>query len=354
MSSFQRAQRPTKETFIISVIAVILAVGFAGLLAMLNGTHPIRAYKLLVEGGFSCQSVTSCNLLGTLQFTTPLILTGLSAAAAFRSGLFSLGQAGQMLLGAAAAGTIGSNLEAGNILHPALALLGGGVVGALWGFIPGILKAWLGVNEAIATLIMNQLAPLLIGFFSFQRVAHSARLPSLAPNSKLNPGLFLAFFVLGILTLHHQKRTSGYEEQMFAEAPKFAAHGGISSAWTTIRAMILSGGLAGLAGAVETLGVHYRLVTAFSGGGNFDGIAVAMLGQLNPIGIGLSAFLLAGIRVGTLHGLQLKAQIPRELGGAMLAMIMCLVSIQKIYQRGEPFIRKLIGGQSASDRSSRG
>ncbi len=316
----------------ISLLAILSSLVGAGILLLLTGFAPISALGHLIGAGFGCAAPDRCALLTTLQFATPLLLTGLSAGVAFRAGLFSVGQAGQMLFGAAAAAALGAQLDLPGLLPTALALIGGAAAGAAWGWIPGVLKTHLGINEVIVTLVMNQLAGLLTGLAWFGRVPAAARLAPLAHGTKLSAGIFVALLAAGFVAAWLWRSTWGYEQRMAGQAPLFAKQGGIPDRRAVARGMAISGALAGLAGAIEVLGVHYRFVSTFSGGGGFDGVAVALLGQSHLLGTTLAALLLAGVRLGATNGLQLKAQVPRELGGAMIAMMILLVSAERLYR----------------------
>lgn len=140
-----------------------------------------------------------------------------------------------------------------------------------------------------------------------------ARLAPLAPGTKLNAGIILALLAALLVYVHLWRSASGYEQRMAGEAPLFAKFGGIRERRAVMRAMLISGGLAGLAGGIEVLGVHYRFVQPFSGGGGFDGVAVALLGQNHPLGVTLAAILL---------------------GGAMIAMMILFVSAERLYSAG--------------------
>jgi ABC-type uncharacterized transport system permease subunit len=326
-----------------TVIAVLVGLLLAALLGALAGTSPGETLWLLLSAGFGCSAQGPCGLLTTFQFTTPLVLSGLSAVIAIRSGVFSIGQAGQMLLGAAGASLLGSRLHLPPALHICVALAAGTLFGAAWGWIPGILKAWLNVHEVIVTLVMNQLAPFAIGGWAFGRVAASARLPVLAPNTKLSAGFPLALLAAVGLAVWLWRTGAGYEQRMQGDAPLFSLHGGVSRSKTIVRGMLLSGGAAGLAGAIEVLGVHYRMVSNFSGGAGYDALMVGMLGQLHPLGALGAAFLMAGIRVGALNGLQIQAQVPRELGGAMIAVMVIVVSSQWLAFAYPRLANRLVG-----------
>lgn len=325
-----RLQPP--RSLLVSALAVALGLGLAGLLSALHGVSPVQAYRAILQAGFGCQAPGACGLSTALQFATPLLFSGLSAGVAVRSGLFSLGQAGQMLLGAGAAGWVGARMQAPAWALAPLCLACGAAVAAAWAGIAGALRAYLGVNEVIVTILLNQVAPLLVGAFGFGRIAPQAQLPALAAGSKLNPGLFLGLIAAALIQLWFTQVGAGYAQRMQAEAPRFARFGGLRARRAMLGGMLLSGALAGIGGAVEVLGVHYRLVGAFSGGGGFDGLAVAALGGFHPLGIALAAGLLGGLRVGALNGLQLQLRIPRELGNGMIAVMMVVVSLEALHR----------------------
>jgi ABC-type uncharacterized transport system permease subunit len=168
-----------------------------------------------------------------------------------------------------------------------------------------------------------------LGFIPMRRgwVLESARLAPLAAGTKLNQGIFLALAALVGVSVYFWGTGSGYRARMVGQAPRFAAYGGVRPDRIAFLAILLSGLLAGMAGAVEVLGVHYRFVTDFSADTNFDGIMVALLGLNQPLGVLLAAFFVGGIRLGSLNGLLMLGGIPRELGNAILASMLIFMAI---------------------------
>lgn len=311
-------------------IAASLLVG--SILIIFARSNPAAAYRSLFRAGFGCREAGNfCAIWTMLQYATPLILSGLSATVAFRTGLFSIGQAGQMILGATAATWLAARLIAPGILHPTVALVGGVLAGAVWGMIPGILKAMLDVNEVIVTLFLNPIALVLAGPISWQRIPESARLLPLVAGTKLTIGFVLALVTAVLVLLYLWRSALGYEQRMAGQAQDFARFGGMHPRRAVVRAMTISGALAGLAGAIEVLGVQYRFVSSFSAIDQFDGLVVALLGQLHPIGVIFSAFLLGGIRLGAINGLQLETGVPRELGSALIVLFVFFVSAPRIF-----------------------
>jgi simple sugar transport system permease protein len=312
------------------LLPVLLSFLAGAVLILAAGQDPLRAYANLLEAGFNCNPGPGrCALLTALQFATPLILSGLSATVALRGGFFSIGQVGQMLFGAAAASWLAGNVSLPHTVHPAAALLGAALFGGLWGLVPALLKHFVGVNEVLSTLLLNPIATVLVGLVRLPRADLSARLPPLIPGTKLSAGILIALTAALLVYLFLWHTTRGMEMRANANAPRFALYGGMPVHMPVLLAMVLSGALAGLAGGVEVLGVHYHFVSSFSAVNDFDGLIVAFAGHLHPAGVVLFAFLLGGLRTGSLVGLQMQAGIPRELGSALIAFMLIFVATHR-------------------------
>ena len=328
-------QRSVKKLILKPILAGIFGILIGGFFILFTDVSPILGLKTLFTSGFGCQSADSCVLYTTLQYTTPLILSGLSAAVAFRSGIFSIGQSGQMVLGAGMANYIASQSGITAHIHPTLALLGAALIGALYAVIPGILKMTLNINEIIVTIIMNSIAGYLVGIIPSgwgHWIPESARLVKLAAGTKLNSGLFISLTALILVYLFLWHSSIGYEIRMAGQAKKFARAGGINPFKSVVIAMLVSGALAGLAGGIEVLGVHYHFVENFSGSDNFDGLVVALMGQCHPLGIFLSALFLGGVRLAALTGLSIGLGIPRSIGGMMIAIMIIIMGMDYFYE----------------------
>lgn len=359
-------QRKIRDTLTIPILAVLAGMLVASVFIAMAGTNPIFAYARLFESAFSCSSVQNCSLFVTLQLATPLILTGMSAVVAFRSGMFSLGQEGQLMLGGMMAAWLGYAIHLPAVIHPLVAMTAAMAVGAIYGWIPGVLKVKLRVNEIISTIVMNNIAVLFVTYLinfplrADQSVtAHSppiddtARLAVFAPGSKWGTGFVVAVLAMAIIQLYLSRSTRGYEQRMTGESPGFARFGGIPGDWAAVRGMLISGALAGLAGATMALGVHYRMLDGFSGGVGFDGLTAAILGQVNPIATGIVAIFFAGVRQGAQVGLQFAFKIPRELGGGIIALMILFVSADKMFKGGLEGLRKRWLGIRSTSREAR-
>jgi simple sugar transport system permease protein len=338
-------QRKVRENVAVPVLAVLAGMALASVFIYMAGAAPLAAYAKLFQAAFSCTSFERCNLFVTLQLATPLILTGLSAVVAFRSGMFSLGQMGQLTLGGMMAAWLGYAIHLPPVVHPLVAMGAAMVVGAAYGWFPGVLRVKLGVNELVCTIVLNNIAALFVRYLinfplraDQSTTAHSplidetARLMVFAPASKWGTGFIIA--ILAVIFVHYflSRSARGYEQRMAGEASLFARFGGIYSDQAAVRGMVISGALAGLAGALLALGVYYRMLDGFEGGVGFDGVTAAILGATNPLGTFIVAIFFAGVRQGAQVGLQFAFKIPRELGGGIIALMILFVAADKLFK----------------------
>ncbi len=283
-------------------------------------------------------------ILESLVATTPYIFGGLAVALGFKSGVFNIGAEGQIFIGASTSVFVGyyfTGLPA--IIHIPFALLAGALGGALWGFIPGWLKAKTGGHEVINTIMMNYIAFFLNDFLlrgpmrkegTFQPVSpviqQSAELPKLFPYPiRFHIGFFIAIAFIFIVYFFLFKTTWGLNLRMVGSNPHAAKYAGINVPNYTMLAMTLSGALAGLAGANEVLGVNHSLYVAFSSGYGFDSIALALLGNNNPFGVGLAALLFGTLQNGATK-MQMDAATPVEIISIIQAMILMFIAAPAI------------------------
>jgi len=342
------------DALVIPVLAIISGLLVAAVLIVITKNSPLQAYQAILQASFGCDSLDRCTFFTTLERATPLILTGLSAVVAFRSGMFSLGQEGQMMLGSIMAAWLGYALLLPAGIHPIVVMLASMAAGGLYGWIPGVLKVRLGVNEIISTIVMNSIAVLFLEYIvnfplraDAGATAHSfliqetAWLPTFFKGSKWGVGFVIAVLAAVGVYFFLWRSSPGYQQRMSGQAPFFARYGGIPNESIAIRSMIISGALAGLAGSIEVLSVHHRIITGFSVGLGFDGLSVAILGQSHPLGVMIVAILFAGVRLGAQLGLQIRLGIPRELGGAIIALFILFVAAEKFFKNNIDSIRKL-------------
>jgi general nucleoside transport system permease protein len=294
-------------------------------------------FKTIWKGSFGNERKS----LETLVYVTPLIFTGVANAIAFKTGLFNIGVEGQFIVGMIAAAIVGLIPGLSPFIHIPLVILSGMLAGAIWGAIPGYLKAKFGTNEVINTIMMNYIAMYFANWvtlrsvFSIQAKATtpviqaSAQLHRFSVMSQANVGIFIAIvaaiFIYWLIT----KTTIGYEIRACGINPFGAEYGGISKAKNIVLAMVLSGTLAGMGGAVHMAGVKLQSqdFMSFPGFG-MDGIAVALLAKSNPLGC-IAAAVLFGALNSSSKALQLN-HIPKEIVFLIQSIIIIFVATDYI------------------------
>jgi simple sugar transport system permease protein len=346
-----------RTALLIPALAVLTALIIGVVIIMVTGSSfsdAMEAYKALLQG-----SVGSLRAISeTLTAATPLILSGLSVALAFRAGLFNIGAEGQALIGGMFAVWVGFSITGLPLyIHLPLAVLAGIVGGAIYGFVPGILKAKTGAHEVITTIMLNYIALRLVDYFLktsiFQRegrndpvsknVEATAELPaflsSVDPALRVHAGLFVAlaaaFFIYWLLF----RTTIGFEFRAVGANPSAARYAGISVTRVYILVMMIAGALAGTAGAGQVLGVLGRATPGFTADLGFDGIAVALLGRSNPWGVVAAAILFGGLRAGG-QQMQVSANVGIDLIAVIQGLIIMFVAapalIAAIYRLKTP------------------
>ena len=308
----------------------------AGLAATWNTVYV--AYAALFSGALGDAGAISESLVAS----TPYILTGLAVAVGFRGGLFNIGAEGQLLVAAGVAVVIGYSFDLPAFIHLPFAVLGGVLAGALYGSIPGYLKAKTGAHEVINTIMMNYIAIL---FFSWAftgplrrpggdapvtaEILPSAYLPRIFADHRLHWGFILALIVDFLVWWLLFKTTLGFEIRTAGANPNAARYGGIKITRVLVITMAISGGLAGLAGVGEVLGLNHFLADGFSAGYGFDAIALALLGKSHPLGVVLAALLFGTLRNGATR-MQSIASIPIDIISVVQALVIVFVAAPDI------------------------
>ena len=270
----------TSRRWLHPLVAMILSLLIGMLFILPTGENPLAVYAAWFEAGFSCHSGAGrCALLTAWQYATPMILSGLSAMMAFRVGLISIGQFGQMVVGAGVTTLLVSVLPWPPMVRGVTAVILAISAAALWSAIPGFLRAFLHINEVITTFLMNSFALAVVAPVSFWRIPADIQLTPLVATTKLTAALFIALAVALGMHLYLWRTIAGLTVRMSGQAASFAQYAGMKARWAIVGGMAVSGMLAGLAGALEVLGVHYRFVSNFSSVDQFDGIAVSLLGS---------------------------------------------------------------------------
>jgi ABC-type uncharacterized transport system permease subunit len=319
---------------LISILAIVLALLVGAILMAFAGIDPWEAYSYLIKGSFR-------NRYGfgeTLTRFVPLLFSSLSFAVAHKSGFFNVGAEGQLLMGAVGAVLVGAYIHGlPPVVHVTLAILAGIVFGALWAGIAGLLKLIFGSNELINTMMLNYIAILFVEFlihgpikppdsylYVSAEVLPSAKLPIILSKTPLHLGFIISLFVVAGVFYLMYRTPIGYQMRTVGANLRAASYAGINIVAVTIVALITTGGLAGMGGALELLGAQFKIVNGFSSGFGYDGIGVAVMGRYNPIGIVLATFLFAVIRVGT-GAMQRGAGVPFPLLNVLQGLIIVFV-----------------------------
>lgn len=318
------------------VWAVISAFLVGAVILLLAGIDPRRAYAAMFDGALGNWAAVGL----TLQKSVPLILAGLGVAVAYRCNLFNIGAEGQVHIGALVGTVIALYVPGLPIwLHIPLCLLGGFLGGAIWGGIPGYLRARRGLSEIILTIMLNYVAfwfnsfmvhgPIKEPDFYYPQtriLPASVEMPIFWPAGRLHVGFLLALVVAAVVYLILFHTTLGYQIRAVGYSITAARHAGISPTRNMVISMVISGGLAGLAGIVEILAVQHRLSDFFSPGYGYDAIAVALLGGANPIGVVLAAIFFGSLRAGS-NMMQRTTAVPAAVASVIQGITVLFVVI---------------------------
>jgi simple sugar transport system permease protein len=313
-----RASAPHLATVWAASLAGALLGGAALLWAA--GVPPVAAYQEMLGEAFA----TRYGFSETLVKATPLLLAGLGLMLAFRMLFWNIGAEGQLYMGACAATAVAAlplPVDSAWLRLPLMAA-GAGLAGAAWGLVPAALKLGRQVNEVVSSLLLNYVAIAWVSYLVYGPwkdpassnfpltpvFPASAQLPRLG-DLRVNAGLLLALAALGCLYVLQERSRLGCAIRVIGSNPRAARYAGISVARTTLAAVALSGGLAGLAGMVEVAGLQHRLIPGLSPGYGYTAILVAWLGRLHPAGVLVAAIGLGGLFSGS-EVLQIVRQLP--------------------------------------------
>ncbi|HBJ1651784.1 ABC transporter permease [Clostridium botulinum] len=325
----------SKKESLNSILAVVLGLIAGAILMALIGDNPVDGYSYLFRGG-----LMNIERIGnTLATATPLVLTGLSVAFAFKTGLFNIGTPGQMLFGGFAATAVGLTCY-NSMPRPILLLvmiIVGAVAGAVWAFIPGLLKAKFNVNEVVSTIMMNWACYWIVyytipAYFKGETLETESRLlPEVASlktpmltklfeGSYINLGILIAILAVIIVGFILNKTVLGYELKAVGFNRDAAEYAGMSVNKNVIYAMMIAGALSGLAGVAQYVGNASNIQIGVMPTQGFDGIAVSLLGANNPIGVFISAIFF-GLLYSGKGFMNANTSIPPEIADTIIATI---------------------------------
>lgn len=297
----------TKNEVIFQIFAILIAFLVGAIVLLVTGYSPVQAYIGMISGAFG-------DIFGigqTLMQATPIIFTSLAFLVSYKAGLFNIGGEGQFLMGAIAAAAAGLYLRGlPGIIHIPLTLFAGVVMGGLWGLIPAILKSRFDAHEVITTMMLSYVAQYFTSYLvnypmkapgwvsQTERLPVSAELARILPPTQLSSGIIIAVLLVFTVRFLLDRTVLGYEFRAIGLNPTAAENSGIKIDKGIIMSMVLSGAIAGLGGAVEIMGTHKRFIDGFSPGYGWDGLAVALVGGLDPLGSMLASILFGALRSG--------------------------------------------------------
>lgn len=333
------------------VFATIAALLVGAVFLLILGANPITAYSALLDGAFGNFNAFA----ETLVKATPLLLVGLGTCIAYRASVTNIGGEGQMIVGALLSTWIGLNFT--NLpgwLMIIIAMIVGSLGGAIWGGLPGLLKAYFNVNEILSTVMMNAIAVQIMNYMlrgpmidpvqasaasqipQTARLEIAYRLPRLVP-TRLHIGLLIAVLLAIVVYILLWRTTAGYRIRAVGQNQAASKYGGIDVKKNIVLALVLSGAFAGLAGMMQVYGVNYRMITdgsatGFTGNAGFNGIVAALFGQLHPILTIPASILFGGLLVGA-NAMQRIVQVPSALITALNGLVVVFVVSSEIFRR---------------------
>jgi ABC-type uncharacterized transport system permease subunit len=348
------------KKFLISLLSILMGFLIGGIVLKLSNISPIEAYQVMWEGAFSQPNYISYIIVRS----TPIILTGLSVAFAFRTGLFNIGAEGQFIIGALSASYFGLHFNFNPWIQVPMVMMLATMIASLYGGLSGFLKARFGVHEVLSTIMLNWIALYFsnyaiftegfrrpnmetsefinestsIGIFDKWKVS-DAGLEWLSKHEfwssfmrpPVNAGIFLALIAVVVVWIILNKTTFGYKLKAVGFSPTASEYAGISTKIKMTQAMMISGALSGLAGATHVMGVSNNVaVLAAHEGYGFDGIAVALIGSNNPFGVLFSGFFLGALKYSG-QKIQSTLEAPSEVIGIMIGAIIFFIAIPSIF-----------------------
>lgn len=322
------------KTFLPEIIAILLAFFIGSIILIITGYNPLLAFYALFKGAFG----DKFGIGQTLTQATPILFTSLGFLIAFRAGIFNIGLEGQFLIGAFATALVGiyfKNLP--SFIHIPLALFLGGLAGGFWGLIPALLKVYLGTHEVITTMMMSYVAFYFTGYLvnyplkapgwvaQTYPIQKSATLIKILPPTQLSLSFIISLIFAYLVYYFLFKTYIGYEIRVVGLNPTAAENRGINIKSRIFLAFVISAFIAGVGGGGEILGVHGRFVEGFSPGYGWDGIAVSLVGRLNPFGCIFASILFGMLRAGGMVMTRVT-NVPLDLSLIIQSLVIIFVS----------------------------
>ena len=368
-----------QNRFLMVIISILFGLIIGAIVLAVAGFNPIEAYKIMINGVFGSPKYISW----TIVRSTPLILTGISVAFAFRTGLFNIGAEGQFIIGSLVTTLVGYFIKLPPIIHPIVAILAGCLAGAIWAGIAGYLKAKRGINEVITTIMLNWIALYFSNFMVFtkafkrpnkeasHRILETAQINVLGKwkaseagkaylanhkflkeflNPPVNYGFIIAILVAILIWYILKHTTLGYQLRAVGFNRDAAEYGGIDVKKNIVISMMIAGALSGLAGSLQVLGVSRETaILAMMEGYGFDGIAVSLIAGNNPLQCIPAGLLFGGLKYGG-SKLQPLMGAPFEVINIIIGIIVFFIAMPKLVEIITSFKDKKRGGKIETNK----
>lgn len=330
------------------VIAIALALLVGAVIIAALGRDPVRGYVMLFYGSLGSPQ----KIAQSLVTACPLIFTSLAAAFAYKCGVFNLGGEGQFIMGAVAAAAFCVVTGVEGVVGTLGALAVGAAAGAAWGALPGVMKVSRGLNEMITSIMLNYVATLFMGFVyttalrdgttpQTPAVAESVQMARMSDVFRIHPGVLLAIALALVLYYVMFHTSFGFKIRAVGMNEEAARVNGFPVRRLVLLAFVISGAVAGLGGSVELLGKQYRLMSGFGTGFGFDGVAIALIAQLNPLGSLLVALFFGVLRAGSI-ALQISINVPTAIVDIIQALVI-IFAVGGMALLNYPKFRQLVG-----------
>ena len=321
--------------YVISLIATLL-IGY--LLIVANNANAGVALREMFKGAFGSKLAIG----NTIHWAIPCMLVGISAAVAFKSGVFNLGLEGQLYFGALTAACVGYMIELPPVVHQLASIFAGGLAGLLYALIPALLKLYFKIDEVITTLLLNYVAVLATEYITLKLmggnsatsqtsivtpfVNKTAELTPIIKGTSATTGLFLALAIILIVYLLYKYTLVGYEMKMVGSNLPFSRAGGVDSNKMFIIIFLVSGFIAGICGATEVIGVNHRFIAQFSANLGWDGVMITRVAANSPVGVLLVSFIWAAFKTGAMQ-MERATTLNRYTMNLLQALFVLFISI---------------------------
>ncbi len=327
-----------KDNFLQPLITIFLGFLIGGVIIFLSGESVIDAYAALIKGAFGSRYFT----FNTLARATPIILVGLGVSVAYKAGFFNLGAEGQMVLGAVSAALVALYFPGAPLIKTLMAIVVGMAVGGSYALLAAWMDVKFNINLLISTLLLNYIAVYIASYLvtspfkdntgsgalpQTEMIDKDVWLPKLIEGMSIHVGFIIAIVVALLLFLVYKYTVYGYKLRMFGLNSSFAIYGGINRSKIMLTSVLISGGLAGLAGTVEVLGMQYRYIdgTLVTSNYAWSGLMACLLAKANPLGTIVAAIFLAALQTGAM-GMERNTSVPMDTALIIQSVLILLIS----------------------------